>query len=139
MPDMLTDKPEVNDRLRSTVSAIPKADDGVIPLRSSASGVASAKLARPSSLYRAEIWRLGLFLVRVLPLNLCVWISHWVADAYWMIAKHRRQVVIQNVLPALPGDTACARRIAREVFHHFTRKIIDLWRYEAGLPIDHLF
>jgi len=77
--------------------------------------------------------------VRVLPLKACVWISHCVADAYWMLAKHRREIVIQNVLPAMGGDTASARKTARELFHQFTRKIIDLWRYEAGLPIDDLF
>src|SRR5438445_13845895 len=95
----------------------------------SASRVPSSKLARPSSLYRAEIWRLGLFLVRVLPLKVCVWVSHCVADAYWIIAKHRREVVIRNMLPALAGDPASARKSARELFHQFTRKIIDQERY----------
>src|SRR5438445_12094469 len=105
----------------------------------SASRVPSSKLARPSSLYRAEIWRLGLALVRVLPFKVCVWVSHFVADACWIIAKHRREIIIQNVSPALAGDTASARKTARELFHQFSRKIIDLWRYEAGLPIDDLF
>ena len=78
----------------------------------SASRVPSSKLARPSSLYRAEIWRLGLSLVRVLPLKVCVWVSHFVADACWIIAKHRREIIIQNVSPALAGDTASARKTA---------------------------
>jgi KDO2-lipid IV(A) lauroyltransferase len=108
-------------------------------IQSSGSGVAPSRLARPSSLYRAEIWRMGLFLVRVLPLKMCVGVSHFLANAYWILAKHRRQVVMENVLPALAGDTVSARRTARELFHQFTLKIIDLWRYEAGLPIDDLF
>jgi len=99
----------------------------------------SSSLTGPSSLYRAEIWRLGLFLVRVLPLKVCVWVGHFVADAYWIMARHRREIAVQNILPAVADEPALARKTARDLFHQFTGKIIDLWRYEAGLPIDDLF
>jgi len=75
----------------------------------------------------------------VLPHTFCFWVGDFVAAAYWMMAKHRRKIVIENILPALAGDTTGARKTARDLFHQFTRKIIDLWRYEAGLPIDDLF
>jgi KDO2-lipid IV(A) lauroyltransferase len=47
--------------------------------------------------------------------------------------------VIQNLLPPLHGDRPAAERKARELIDQFALKIADLWRYESGLPIDHLF
>ena len=59
-------------------------------------------------------------------------------DLYWLLAPRRREIVMQNLVPALNGDRAGAKRKARELFHQFGRKLIDLWRYEAGLPIEDL-
>lgn len=58
---------------------------------------------------------------------------------YWLFARHRRKVVIENLLPALGDDTAAAEKVARAMFQQFGLKLVDLWRYEAGLPIDGLF
>ena len=92
----------------------------------------------PSSLYRSEIWRLGLLIVSVLPRGGCAWLSGRLADLYWWFAWHRREVVIENLTPALDGDAELARKKAKMVFRQFGLKIVDLWRYEAGLPIDEL-
>ncbi len=43
-----------------------------------------------------------------------------------------------NVLPALAGKRSSPKSVTRRVFQNFSRKIVDLWRYEAGFPIDHL-
>jgi lauroyl/myristoyl acyltransferase len=93
----------------------------------------------PSSLYRADLWRAGLFLVRVLPAKTCALLSHVLAEVYWLLAKHRREIVIQNFLPAVTNDLKRAKTIARELFHQFVLKLVDLWRYEAGLSIVDLF
>src|SRR5439155_21229463 len=93
----------------------------------------------PSSLYRAEFWRAGLFLVRVLPAKTCACLRHLLAEVYWRLAKHRREIVIQNLLAAAGNDQKRAKTIARELFHQFALKLVDLWRYEAGLSIDDSF
>lgn len=93
----------------------------------------------PSSLYRSEFWRLGLLIVRVFPTWVCVRMSALLIGFYYRLARHRRDVVIQNLLPALDDNEQAARSAAEAVFQNFGRKLIDLWRFEAGLPIDHLF
>jgi len=93
----------------------------------------------PSSLYRSEFWKLGRGLVRMLPRNASQLTAHLLAKAYWITATHRRNVVVQNLLPAFNGNQAAALAKARDLFGQFALKLVDLWRYEAGLPIDHLF
>jgi len=95
--------------------------------------------AGPSSLYRSGFWRGGLFLVRVLPLKLSVRTARLLVNVYWFVAPHRRRVVMDNLLPAVDGDERVARKTAKAVFQQFAIKLIDLWRYEAKLPIDDLF
>ncbi len=58
---------------------------------------------------------------------------------YRLLARHRFQIVVENLLPPLNGDRAKAECKARELFHQFGLKLIDLWRYEAGLSMDDLF
>jgi len=60
------------------------------------------------------------------------------SQVYWLLARRRRAAVIENLLPALGGDFAAATRKSRELLEQFALKIVDLWRYEAGLSIDHL-
>ncbi|HWV98415.1 MAG TPA: MMPL family transporter [Candidatus Acidoferrum sp.] len=93
----------------------------------------------PSSLYRADVWRLGLRIVRIFPRGVCVRLGGLVAGIYSLAARHRREVVVENLLPALNGDRVAALKHARAVFRQFALKVIDLWRYEAGLPLDDLF
>ncbi|HEX4343850.1 MAG TPA: MMPL family transporter, partial [Verrucomicrobiae bacterium] len=92
----------------------------------------------PSSLYGIRLWKLGLAFSRVMPIGVCYWLADRAADVYWLIAKHRREVVIQNLMPVLNDDRAVARQKAKQLFRNFTRKLIDLWRYEDGKPIDKL-
>lgn len=98
-----------------------------------------AKSPAPSSLYRAGLWRVGLRITRLLPSRVCARVSLTLADIYWILAPHRREVVIQNLLPPLNGDRAAAKRKAHEMVRQFALKVADLWRYESGLPIDDLF
>jgi lauroyl/myristoyl acyltransferase len=92
----------------------------------------------PSSLYRAELWRVGLWTARVLPRGLCLAMGRVLASAYWHLRPLRREVVIENLLPVLNGDRTAAKVKARQLFNQFTVKVVDLWRYEAGLSIKDL-
>lgn len=95
--------------------------------------------SEPSSFYRSEFWRLGLMTVRWLPPRLCQGMSRFLVRIYWVLAPNRRKVVVQNLLPPLGNDVAAAQKTAKALFEQFAVKLVDLWRYEAGLPIDQLF
>ena len=93
----------------------------------------------PSSLYCRGFWRMGLGLVRLVPAKLCAGLARILVRLYWAVAPHRRKVVVENLLPVLGGDRVAAERKARELFNQFALKLVDLWRYEAGLNIEDLF
>jgi predicted RND superfamily exporter protein/lauroyl/myristoyl acyltransferase len=99
---------------------------------------ANGMVSGPSTLYRVEIWRMGLWLVRVLPAGLCRTLARLAGRLYWLLAGHRRRVVVQNLIPALASRKDAAEAKAKELFQQFAVKLIDLWRYEAGLSIDDL-
>jgi KDO2-lipid IV(A) lauroyltransferase len=105
----------------------------------SAASIPKHQLEAPSSLYRAEFWRMGLGFVHFVPRSVCVRFGCVLANLYWLLARRRREVVIQNLLPALNNDRAAATKKARELIHGFAIKVVDLWRYEAGLPIENTF
>jgi KDO2-lipid IV(A) lauroyltransferase len=65
--------------------------------------------------------------------------AQFFAQVYWIVGRHRRQIVIQNLLPAVEDNWKAAEKKARELFQHFAVKVVDLWRYEAGLPIENSF
>jgi predicted exporter/lauroyl/myristoyl acyltransferase len=108
------------------------ADTGLpSPLRAAAS--------QPSSLYRADLWRGGLWLARTLPRTFSVALGLTGARLYWALARHRRQIVIENLLPVAGNSRAAAEAAGRRLFEQFALKLLDLWRYEGGLPIEDLF
>jgi uncharacterized protein len=96
---------------------------------------AGALPSTPSFLYRSGFWRLGLALVKVVPARVTGYLGHAFACLYWLLARDRRAVVIQNLAPALGTDAACVKRTAKNLFHQFARKVTDLWRFEAGMDI----
>jgi KDO2-lipid IV(A) lauroyltransferase len=106
---------------------------------SSAASIPKRQLEAPSSLYRAEFWRMGLGFVHFVPRSVCVRFGRALANIYWFLARRRREIVIQNLLPAVNNDRAAATRKAKELIHGFAIKVVDLWRYEAGLPIENTF
>lgn len=101
-------------------------------LTGSAPGTASRK---PSSLYSAKLWSAGLFFARVLPPTISQMLARAAAGLYCQFAPHRREVVAQNLLPVLNGDHAATRRATRKLFQQFVLKLVDLWRYEAGVDV----
>jgi lauroyl/myristoyl acyltransferase len=92
-----------------------------------------------SALYRSELWRLGLLVTNSLPPKVCALLSRAAANLYWQLAGHRREIVIQNFLPVLNGDRQAAERQGRTMVEQFAGKLTDLWRYEGGRPVNHLF
>jgi len=122
---------------RHSIGGGPTAEQD--PVKREKSPPVDATTSRPSSFYRKEIWQLGLWLARVLPPHICAALAGGVGTAYWALAKHRREIVVQNLLPAVGGNLKRARRTARFLFQQMAQKLVDLWRYEAGLPIEDLF
>ena len=90
-------------------------------------------------LYRPELWRLGLWTVRVLPHRICAFLARISVRIYCWLAPHRLQVVRGNLVVPLKGDVSAADKKTKELFQQFALKLLDLWRYEAGLSIDNAF
>jgi predicted exporter/lauroyl/myristoyl acyltransferase len=90
-------------------------------------------VSRPSQLYQARNWQLGLMLARALPRWFGDSLARVAATVYWQLAAHRREIVVQNLLPVFQNDSATANRAARKLFAEFALKLMDLWRYEGGL------
>lgn len=116
--------------LKSKVQS-PKSGSGGEELRAAA----ESRITHPSSLYRVGLWRLGLAIVRVLP----VWVVNRfclvVAELHFRLQPRRREVVVKNLLPACSGDRAAAERTAHRLYRRFAVKLADLWRAEAGVSV----
>ncbi|MEI9959907.1 MAG: lysophospholipid acyltransferase family protein [Limisphaerales bacterium] len=92
-------------------------------------------ISAPSQFYSGKIWRLGLLLARFLPASVLYPFAKIFAAIYCQLAAHRREIVIQNLLPVL-RDRKLAMRAARELFAQFAVKLADLWRFESGVAFD---
>lgn len=93
---------------------------------------------RASALYRSELWRAGLTAARMLPRPALQRIAASLALSYHACNKTRRAIVTQNLLPPLAFDHPAAEKISRELYRQFGLKLADLWRYEAGAPLEKL-
>jgi KDO2-lipid IV(A) lauroyltransferase len=95
--------------------------------------------ARPSSFYRAGLWRAGLNLAAGMPAGLALALGATLGAAYWLTQARRRQIVLHNLLPLFNGDVSAARRATRRLFVNFGRKLADLMRHEAGVSLKDRF
>ena len=93
---------------------------------------------KASTFYRSELWRAGLVAARVLPTGILSRMAVALARGYYAQNKRRREVVVQNLLPAVEFNRAEAESCTRQLFQQFGLKLADLWRYEAGKEIDNL-
>jgi lauroyl/myristoyl acyltransferase len=89
------------------------------------------KTPAPSQFYGARLWQIGIALSRLTPTWFSTAVAKFSAAIYWRLAPHRREIVIQNMLPLFAGDRPQARRAARQMFSEFALKLSDLWRYEG--------
>ncbi len=87
---------------------------------------------QPSSAYTATFWRMGLAVARNMPRRILVTMTEFLTLAYWAFCPSRRKIVTQNLLPVLHGDEKKARIACRQLYRNFGRKLVDLWRCEAG-------
>lgn len=95
--------------------------------------------AAPSRLYGAVLWKVGLGVVRLMPIGFARAIGRAIAFVYRCVAQSRRQTVMANLLPVFAGDRAAANRATNQLFRNFGIKLADLMRYESGCPVDDLF
>ena len=87
-------------------------------------------------MYRAGLWRLGLVIVRILPVGLVKGFAMFLAELYWRFQRQRCEVVVQNFLPFFAGDRAAAEKAAHRLHRKFAAKMVDLWRVESGVPVQ---
>ena len=90
----------------------------------------------PSMYYGPALWRAAMVIARVLPASITRSMSRAVCRIYWLFARDRREVVEQNLLPAVYGDRAKAKQTAKSLADEFARKLADLWRYESGCSVE---
>ncbi len=102
-------------------------------------GKQNSNPSRASIFYRSKLWRVGLALARNVPPRIAQIFCRAVANIYWLLNPTRREVVIQNLIIPLEGDRAKAVKAGKELFQQFAIKLVDLWRYESGIPVDDLF
>jgi KDO2-lipid IV(A) lauroyltransferase len=93
----------------------------------------------PSAFYRGALWRAGLAVARRLPGRLVGGAALLFGGLYWAGHPRRRAVVTRNLLPLCDNDPVAARRASRRLYGQFARKLADLWRWEAGRPLDDAF
>jgi uncharacterized protein len=86
--------------------------------------------------YHAGLWRLGLVLVRLLPVRLVKGFAMLLARSYCWFQGQRCEVVVQNFLPLFAGDRTAAEQAARRMHQKFAAKMVDLWRVESGTPVQ---
>jgi uncharacterized protein len=87
-----------------------------------------------SAFYQDGLWRTGLKAVRVLPAWLVQGCCVLGAGLYCRSQRSRREVVVQNLLPAVSGNRLLAENTARRLYRNFGLKLVDLWRVEGGVP-----
>jgi len=90
----------------------------------------------PFSFYRAGLWRLGLVIVRIVPVGLVKGFAMFLAELYWRFQRQRCEAVVQNFLPLFAGDRAAAEKAAHRLHRKFAAKMVDLWRVEGGVPVQ---
>jgi lauroyl/myristoyl acyltransferase len=94
--------------------------------------------SRPPGFYNAALWRFGLAVARVVPRRLLAPLARGGAWLYWRTEKTRREIAVNNLLPAVDGDRERAEKAARRLFLNFGEKLVDLFRCEAGCPAEAL-
>jgi lauroyl/myristoyl acyltransferase len=88
---------------------------------------------KTSSLYQAGFWQWGMSVVRHAPESAVNVACIGIGSLYFSLNAQRRRIVIENLLPALNGNKALARKTALRLFQQFAVKLADLWRMESGL------
>src|SRR5205814_1079418 len=89
--------------------------------------------AKPSSMYTARLWRLGLNIARAFPGGLLRAVASTASSLYAEANPARKEIVVNNLLPVL-GDREQAEQAASKMFGNLGSKLVDVLRCEAGKP-----
>lgn len=95
----------------------------------------SAEPAGPSSFYGVRLWNFTIAMARILPHWALKLICLTVAEVYRWINPKRHQIVIRNLEPVFEGNERAARKAAHKLYRRFALKLVDLWRFESGIPV----
>jgi KDO2-lipid IV(A) lauroyltransferase len=74
-------------------------------------------------------------MARLLPVWVLKALGLVVAEVYFLLLRQRREMVVQNLLPAFAGDRSAAEKAAHRLHRNFAAKMVDLWRVESGAPV----
>ncbi len=85
------------------------------------------------------MWRVGVGAAKIFSRGAAQKFAATLCRSYATLFPSRREAVVQNVLPLTGGDRQRAELLAAYVFQNFGRKLVDLWRFEAGLPFKNMF
>ena len=99
----------------------------------------ASKTSAPSQLYGARFWQIGLMSARLFPKSFLRALAKLAATIYWRLAAHRREIVIQNLLPVFGGDHRQAVIAAEKLFTEVLLKLADLWSFEGGVAVADWF
>ncbi|MDX1951231.1 MAG: lysophospholipid acyltransferase family protein [Verrucomicrobiota bacterium] len=86
---------------------------------------------KPSTLYRGDLWKLGMKIAGILPPQFLRIVARNSAAAYATINQKRCDIVRQNLAPLFENEAALNRN-AQLLFRNFGEKLVDLWNYENG-------
>ena len=95
----------------------------------------NALKVKPSSSYRAEVWRVGLLAAKFFPRSVCRAFSWCAGFVYSILNPARVATVAGNLGPVFDGNEHLARRAARSLIRRFSLKMTDLFLCESGAHI----
>ena len=130
-PKSKVQSPESNGPRDGHLSSLTHHVSPVLPGSTAEGG----RITRPSSFYQLGLWRFGLAIVRMLPVRLVKACCAAAAELYFRFQRSRREVVVQNLLPAVSGNRPLAEKTARQLYRNFGLKLADLWQVENGVPV----
>ena len=78
------------------------------------------------------LYRLGVFIVPLLPLRFCYAVANAIGEAVCLIKRKDRAAVMKNLAVVTAGSlgTKELRRLTRGVFRNFAKYLVDFFRFE---------
>lgn len=95
-----------------------------------------AEAGAASQFYGALPWKAACGIARMVPRGLLVAVAKGVAAFYGILRPERLAVVVANLRPIVGSDAARLDAHARANLSAFATKLVDLWRQEAGVPVE---
>lgn len=89
-----------------------------------------------SQFYGAVPWKLACAVARWAPRGVLAGVARGVAWFYGVLRPGRLEIVAGNLRPVLAGDATAGARMAKSNLAAFATKLVDLWRQEAGVPVE---